>query len=347
MTYKLMIVDDEMPNLRLLERLLRRDYHCLTASSGAEAMQLLQQHDVAILITDQRMPQMTGIELLRQTAELRPHMVRILLTGYTDVEALVEAINCGLVYMYLTKPWNNDDLKLRVSRAAEHYEGNKKRHALELANKRLGLRLQEMKFQLVSALGEALRAKDEYAYGHASRVGKYAAAIGKRMELGDETRKELWAAAALHNIGHIGTLDKILQKSGSLTSEELAVFQAHAERGARILSTIAELRDLADLVRRHQENFDGTGQPGELMGEQIPLACRVIRVAEAYDSLTQPRDPSRVMSHDRALDNLLGRVGTVFDPRVVQALAELNRKMFPRPPGIEPQFITESLQLSR
>jgi len=144
MKYKLLIVDDELPNLRLLERLFSRDFLCLTASSGADAIQLLKQHDVAIMISDQRMPMMTGIELLKQTARLRPHMVRILLTGYTDVEALVEAINCGLVYMYVSKPWNNDELKLKVGRAREHYENNKKRHSLTLANERLLQRLKDI-----------------------------------------------------------------------------------------------------------------------------------------------------------------------------------------------------------
>src|ERR1700704_5186696 len=141
MTYKLLIVDDELANLRLLERLFRPDYYCLTASSGEDAIRLLSQHDVAILITDQRMPQMSGIDLLKRTAELRPHMARILLTGYTDVEALVEAINCGLVHRYITKPWNNDELKLEVSRALEQYENNKTRSALEVANERLRMRL--------------------------------------------------------------------------------------------------------------------------------------------------------------------------------------------------------------
>src|ERR1700753_298367 len=117
MNYKIMIVDDEPANLRLLERLFRRDYQVLTAASGAEALRLLEQHDVALLITDQRMPGMTGIELLKHTAPLRPHMVRIILTGYTDVTSLVEAINCGQVYKYVTKPWNNDELRLTVSRA--------------------------------------------------------------------------------------------------------------------------------------------------------------------------------------------------------------------------------------
>src|SRR5260370_8499842 len=136
MTHKLLIVDDEMANVRLLERLFRDDYYCLTASSAEEAIKQLDQHDVAVIITDQRMPQMTGIELLKRSADSRPHMVRILLTGYTDIEALVEAINCGLVYMYVSKPWNNEDLKLRISRAVEDYEYTNPRHSPRSSNDR-------------------------------------------------------------------------------------------------------------------------------------------------------------------------------------------------------------------
>ncbi len=144
MSYKIMIVDDEAANLRLLERLFRSGHEVVTAESGEEAMQLLTQHDIALLITDQRMPGMTGVELLKHTAAMRPHMVRIILTGYTDVEALVEAVNSGLVYRYVTKPWSNDDLRLTVSRALEHYETNRARHELEMTNRRLVARLQEI-----------------------------------------------------------------------------------------------------------------------------------------------------------------------------------------------------------
>jgi len=186
MTYKLLIVDDELANLRLLERLFARDFECLTASSGAEAIRLLEQHDVAILITDQRMPQMTGIDLLKHTARLRPHMVRILLTGYTDVEVLVDAINSGLVYMYVTKPWNNDDLKLKVKLACEHYETNKKSSSLALANDRLLGGLQQVKLSVVTALGEMLRTRDEYAFGHALRVRDHAIAIAETMGVSAE-----------------------------------------------------------------------------------------------------------------------------------------------------------------
>jgi DNA-binding NtrC family response regulator len=144
MSHKILIVDDEPANLRSLNRLFREQYQVLMAGSGAEALELLEHHDVALLITDQRMPGMTGIELLKNTFALRPRMVRMILTGYTDVEALVEAINCGQVYRYIAKPWNNDELRLTVQRALEHFETNKKSHALEHVNQRLLTRLQEI-----------------------------------------------------------------------------------------------------------------------------------------------------------------------------------------------------------
>ncbi len=141
MTYKILIVDDEPANLRTLARLFRDHYEVITAESGDDALALLGQHNVALLITDQRMPGMTGIELLKKTVPLRPRMVRIILTGYTDVDALVEAINCGQVYRYVAKPWDNEELRLTVKRALEHYETNKKSHELEFANQRLVARI--------------------------------------------------------------------------------------------------------------------------------------------------------------------------------------------------------------
>lgn len=144
MSYKILIVDDEPANLRTLARLFREDYEVLTAPSGDEALALLGHHDVALLITDQRMPGMTGIELLKKTVPLRPRMVRIILTGYTDVDALVEAINCGQVYRYVAKPWNNDELRLTVKRALEHFESNKRSSELDSTIQRLVARIRDI-----------------------------------------------------------------------------------------------------------------------------------------------------------------------------------------------------------
>src|ERR687895_2017667 len=108
MPVKIMIVDKEPADLRRLERLFGLTYHVLSAGSGEEALRLLEQHDVALLIADQRLPGMTGTELLEHAAALRPHMARIILAAQTDAKALMDAINRGQVYRYATKPWDKE-----------------------------------------------------------------------------------------------------------------------------------------------------------------------------------------------------------------------------------------------
>ncbi|MGA9997069.1 MAG: HD domain-containing phosphohydrolase [Pyrinomonadaceae bacterium] len=324
MTYKIMIVDDEPANLRLLERLFRRDYQVISAASGLEALHLLNQHDVALIITDQRMPAMTGIELLKRTASFRPHMVRIVLTGYTDIGSLVEAINCGQVYRYVTKPWNNDDLRQVVERALEHYETNKSHHELEQANHRLSVRLQEMTRGIVRAIADALEAKDEHVFGHARRVSGYATAIGRRMRLDLLTLEQLSLAAFLHDIGKIGTPDRILLKPGPFTEDEWSCIMLHSERGARMLSGVPEMEEIASIVRHHHEHYDGTGYPESLCGEQIPLASRIVLVADAYDAMTSPRPfRAEACSHEYAVSQLENESGKHFDPEVVRAFCGL------------------------
>jgi response regulator RpfG family c-di-GMP phosphodiesterase len=322
MTYKMLIVDDELANLRLLERLFSGDFECLTASSGDEAIRLLEHHDIAIMVTDQRMPQMTGIDLLKHTARLRPHMVRILLTGYTDVEVLVDAINSGLVYMYVTKPWNNDDLKLKINRACEHYESNKKSNALGLANDRLLGRLKEDGKSVVTALSEMLKTRDEYAYGHALRVRDYASAIAERMSVSEDDKEQLALAAMVY---HLGDTDIF----GSTTSTKAPAFQrntidrAHSECEARLLRSMPELGRVVDFIKFHQENFDGNGSPGGLAEEQIPLPCRILRVAAEYDLMIQPKASVASMRHDEAMKFLSQRSGKQFDPFVIAIMLQL------------------------
>jgi response regulator RpfG family c-di-GMP phosphodiesterase len=134
MPQKMMIVDKEPADLRRLERLFGPTYQVLCATSGEEALRLLAQHDVALLITDQPLPCMTGTELLEQAARLRPHMVRLILTAHADAEALADAINRGQVYRYAKKPWDDEDLRLTVVRALQHYEVIRSRHEADETN---------------------------------------------------------------------------------------------------------------------------------------------------------------------------------------------------------------------
>lgn len=322
MTYKLLIVDDEMPNIRLLERLFHDDYFVLTASSGEEAVTLLDQHDVAVIVTDQRMPGMSGVELLKKTADRRPHMVRILLTGYTDVDALVEAVNCGLVYMYVSKPWKNDDLKLRIARAVQHYEDNKHQHSLVAANERLTGRLRDMKLGIVRALAGLLKLKDEYMYEHGSRVSKLATVLAERSNLSGELLSDLKAAAFLHEVGAIGRSDGFMRSDGSSAGKHSSTQLSDA--GSQVLSCVPELRDIADIIYYQSENFDGSGGPIGLIGEQIPLASRIIRLASEYDSLRNPRNGPSIVDHQMAVDKLQHGSDQIFDPEVFQALRDLS-----------------------
>jgi response regulator RpfG family c-di-GMP phosphodiesterase/HD-like signal output (HDOD) protein len=323
MTFKIMLVDEDPTNLRLLERLFGRDYQVLTAASGHEAVCLLEQHDVALIITDQRMSDMTGIELLNQTTSLRPHMIRIILAGHADTESLVEAINSGQVYRYVKKPWDSQDLRLTAARALQHYEANRSRYELEAANKRLTRRLREMSQGVVRAIVDSLEAKDYHVYGHARRVSGYALAIGRRMRLSAPQLEQLSLAALMHDVGKIGTPDHILLKPAALNEEERAAVRLHAERGARLLAGLPEMEDVAAAVRHHHEDYDGRGYPEGLAGERIPIASRVIRVADTYDAMTSPRPFRDALSHATAVGELLKGAGTLFDPEAVRAFCGL------------------------
>ena len=336
MTFKVLIVDDETANVRLLERLFRQYYFCLTAFSGEEAMTLLDQHEVAVIITDQRMPHMTGIELLKKSAERRPHMVRILLTGYTDVEALVEAVNCGLVYMYVSKPWSNDDLKLRVSRAVEHYENNKRQYSLAASHERLETRLKEMRSGWVRAMAGVLQLRDPRQYLHAIRVSKYAGLLGERLGLNEELLSDMTAAAFLHHLGTLAT---------AVENEKLLAHERHTALAAEVVSCVAELKDTSDMIRYHYENFDGSGAPLGLIGDQIPLAARILRVANEFDLLTNPEDDEQALSHNAALEKLRRGSDRKFDPLVIQAFSEVATELSSLIPatlgemGLYPQII--------
>ena len=316
MTYKLLIVDDEQANLRLLERLFSEEYECFTALSGPAAIKVLEQHDVAIIITDQRMPGMSGIELLKATSTLRPHMVRILLTGYTDVEALVETINCGLVYMYFTKPWNNGELKLKVSRARDHYENNRKRSSLMLANERLSQKLQSFTLGLVKSLLDMLGSRNEGDYNHALRVCKLAGAIARQMEMSEDRVNEMASAALLHSLNRSGYTP---MRPNSVAGR---VQLTHEECELALLESVPELANVADMIRMQHENFDGSGKPMGFGGEQIPLGARIIRIANEYDLLLRPKS-SAPTRHSEVMKILSLRSGKQYDPKVVDALAQL------------------------
>ena len=324
MSYKILIVDDEPANLRLLERLFRRQYEVVVAASGAEALELLRVHDVALIISDQRMPGMTGIEFLKRAAEMRPHTVRIILTGYTDVNALVEAINSGIVYKYVTKPWVNEDLQQTVQRALQHYETIKSQHELRLQNERLRLRLKATRESFVGVVADMLDLKDPHAQGHARRTKSYAVAIGQGFNLKPEELEQLSLAAFLHETANINIPNNILYKTTALTLEERRLVEHNFERGLKLLEGVPDLEEIASVIRYYHEHWDGSGYPKGLSGEQIPFHARIIAVADAYDEMTMRHPLKPNWTHTKAIEQLKSAAGKKFDPGVIRVFCQMN-----------------------
>ena len=320
---KVLVVDDEESNLRTLRRVLRSQYNVLTANSGAEGIELLKQNrDVALILSDQRMPYMTGSQFLGEAIKLAPNTIRFLITGYSDLDAVVDAINTGRIYRYITNPWDPDQLLIDVKRAVEHYVASKENERLSKFNQKLVDDLKELLINTVSAISNALEAKDSYTFGHSNRVTFYAIEIGKTIGLDEQSLSYLEFAGLLHDIGKIGVPEIILNKPGRLTEEEYSVISKHPLRGGKILSRLKNIQEVIDCVVHHHERFDGNGHPNGLKGEDIPLGARILAVADSYDAMTSDRPYRKSMSHEDAVEELKRCSGGQFDPKIVEAFLE-------------------------
>ncbi|HHY94024.1 MAG TPA: HD-GYP domain-containing protein [Firmicutes bacterium] len=175
----------------------------------------------------------------------------------------------------------------------------------------------------ISALTEALDAKDPYTRGHSDRVAEVAAAIGRRLGLAEDTIELLSYVGRLHDVGKIGVRDAILKKPGIFTAYEYAEMQTHVLVGSDIVDRISLLGEGTAWVRHHHERYDGTGFPSGLRGEEIPLGARIIAVADAFDALTSVRPYKQALRTQDALTEMHRCAGTQFDPQLVQILEEI------------------------
>jgi HD-GYP domain-containing protein (c-di-GMP phosphodiesterase class II) len=184
----------------------------------------------------------------------------------------------------------------------------------------------ELFYGTVSALSQAIDAKDGFTRGHADRVSRIAGAIARHMGLPESQIEQIQLAGLLHDIGKIGVEDRILMKPVRLDPQEQELMRRHPIYGASILKPSASLRPLVPLVLHHHENFDGSGYPEGLKGEEIPLGSRILIVADAYEAMTSDRIYRKSIGHDRAMDQLNRYKGLQFDPNIVRVLERLVEK---------------------
>jgi HD-GYP domain-containing protein (c-di-GMP phosphodiesterase class II) len=188
----------------------------------------------------------------------------------------------------------------------------------------------------IKALADAIDEKDPYTRGHSERVNKYAVLLAKQMGLGKKEIREVHISSLFHDIGKIGIEDKILRKPAMLTDQEYTVMKQHPEKGAQILSKIKAMRDIIPGIRFHHERWDGSGYPLGMKGEQIPIAARIVAVADAFDAMTTNRPYQKAMAFDTAIARLLDLSEKVYDKKVVMAFQEVYRGgAFKQPPMVD------------
>ncbi len=195
--------------------------------------------------------------------------------------------------------------------------------AVAMENASLYKRLKDAFLHTSEALAEAVNSRDPYTGGHVRRVENYSLLMGEALGLDEKDSEDLRLAAILHDIGKIGIDDAILRKAEPLSPEEEAMMQRHPEIGGRIMSFVTEMRDIIPGVRHHHENYDGSGYPDGLKGEDIPLHARIIAIADAFDALTTDRPYRKAVTMEEALGVLRRYRGSRFDPGLVDIFCRL------------------------
>jgi putative nucleotidyltransferase with HDIG domain len=356
---RILIVDDEPGILELLqEGFEEAGYNVITALNGLEALKLIERDHPEIILSDNRMPNLTGIELFERVRKEYPDTIRLLMTGYADLNIAIEAINRGWVYKFIPKPFKMEEILVTIRRALEYNEVVKQKKRLEeqirQQNQILEKRVQERTRDLQQASDElerknrellrqkeeirrlysqlqrsylgtitslyfALEAKDQYTRGHSERVFHYSLHMGRELDLSLEDMVSLKYAALLHDLGKIGIPDSILLKPGKLTPQEYATIRNHPSVGASILEPIQFLRQVKDIIRHHHEHYDGNGYPDGLRAEDIRIQDRIIAVADAFDAMRSDRPYREARTREDALEELQRFAGSQFCPHCVEA----------------------------
>jgi putative nucleotidyltransferase with HDIG domain len=180
--------------------------------------------------------------------------------------------------------------------------------------------------ECVGSLASALDARDTYTAGHSRRVSDFSFILAEAIGMGGQDLEILRVGALLHDIGKIGVPDCVLQKVGPLTSEEFALIKEHPAIGRRILEGVNGLAPYLSTVELHHENWDGSGYPHGLRGEETPLGARIVHVADAYDAMTSDRPYRKGMRSEDAVGIIQKHAGTQFDPRLADVFARLTQE---------------------
>ncbi|USD66784.1 HD domain-containing phosphohydrolase [Vibrio sp. SCSIO 43136] len=352
---KLMILDDEADIVKALTRVFRRDFEVAGFTEPKAALEELSSFQPSVILSDMRMPEMDGAEFFSHAREICPDAIRILLTGYADLEATTRAINQGGVYSYLSKPWDNNQIRQTVAQAEQHYALIKERETLQQAlkdkndeletvNQSLELKVQQRTMELrdsytklqkthasrsalfkdvLSLITTLIAFRTEGEPQDVERVSHQCRMVAIELGLSDIQVQHTYLAAMLHKLGMVSDIESQVI-SQNFNQSHIAP-SSNPVAAAELIGNLSRFKGLAEFVKHQDENNDGTGYPAHLKGDDIPVVSKIIRVVKDYDYLVTTTDPTVLKSPDSAINYLTSHCGDIYDNKVVQAFRKVLR----------------------
>ena len=382
---KVLLLDDEVEILKALKRVLRKSYEISLFEKGEEALSEIQKIKPDLIISDMRMPGMDGATFLTKAKELHSNSKRILLTGYSDMESTVKAINDGEIYSYISKPWKNEEIILVLSNAYNLLtaEREKRRLSLELETKNEELKVlndslseentqtkQDLMVAVQSSEKSQLRLKKTYQQliqlatnlceraigqdnGHAHRVAAQARYIAKTLKLEPSTCIHTYVAGLLHEVGKSKIDQQLLTKPIlNMDSQQIKDYCEYTSLGSELLSPIPNFASVGFTIRFLEEHMDGNGYPDQLQKDEIPIASRILSIVSDFDNYCQGKFTGEIQTCAEAKQYLTEMAGHKYDGKVLKLYLEMLSAMptdeeVPIEYAVNANQLTPSLTITR
>ena len=327
---KILIIDDDSSILSIIETILSEepDLEIKSLENPLDALQHISTQEVNVILTDIKLPGMTGIELLERVGKFNPGIQVILMTGYLEAEVMRRAIQLG-AFDFLHKPFDYNELILTVRQALEKYRLLKQN---ELYHSRLEQLVEHRTLELIQAKAKlenhylnainsminAIEVSDVYTVGHSERVTAISLILGQLMKFSSEELRYLRIGAMLHDLGKVGGINALITKPQRLNGNEYEMVKQHPLYGAKIVEPLGLPQTVSDVILQHHERPDGKGYPNGIVKDQISIYAKIVSIADSYDAMTSQRAYRNNLPPSEALEEIRSKSGTQFDPEITE-----------------------------